>query len=364
MVVVTNQTSPYQVEFMNAVARDATISLRVVYLHSQRAGRQWVQLQPEHDHLVLDGHPERLQTAESWLRSADLAVISYYRDPFAARLLAVRAGLGKPWCFWGERMGVSAAAWIGPLVRRWQLRALHRSQAAIWSIGQFAAARYGREFGTRRLHRNVPYFSDLARFALPAARTRSRERIVLFSGSLIRRKGVDTLAAAFRQVASGRPDLRLVFVGDGEERERLAAQLEGCKDQVTFTGFQSWDALPAFYQQADLLCVPSRHDGWGLVVPEGLAAGLPVIGTRQTGAARELLRDGMNGWLIEAGNVQSLVEALRQAADLRPGDLETMSRVAVASVSDHQLSDGVRRFKEAVALSLDRWHKVKPPSAA
>ena len=363
VVVVTNQTSPYQVEFMNAVARDPAIQLRVVYLHSQRAGRQWVQLVPEHEHIVLDGQANRLPTAETWLQSADFAVISYYRDPFAAGLLKLRACLDKPWCFWGERMGVGAAAWAGPLARRWKLRNLHRSSAAIWGIGEFASVRYRREFGTKRQHCNLPYFSDLERFAMTDVRIKSQFRTVLFSGSLIKRKGVDIIAIAFLQVAPMFPDLRLIFVGSGEEQSSLTTQLRNCKDRVTFAGFQSWDALPRFYKQADLLCVPSRHDGWGLVVPEGLAAGLPVIGSNQMGAARELIHEGVNGWLVEGGNVQSLTTAMRNAASLSSNAMETMSQAAVASVANHQLLDGVRRFKDAIVLSLKSWHMKENTTA-
>ena len=49
-----------------------------------------------------------------------------------------------------------------------------------------------------------------------------------------------------------------------------------------------------------VLCVPSRYDGWGLVVPEGLASGLPTIATGRTGAALDLITTGANGWVVEA----------------------------------------------------------------
>jgi glycosyltransferase involved in cell wall biosynthesis len=64
---------------------------------------------------------------------------------------------------------------------------------------------------------------------------------------------------------------------------------------------------------ADVLCVPSRYDGWGLVVPEGLASGLPVIATDRMGAALEFVENGRNGWLIPAGD-GSAVNAMREAA--------------------------------------------------
>ncbi len=340
---------------MNAVARDKAVELSVVYLHSTRPGRQWVQLPLEHNHLVLDGDADRLREAEKWLRSADFAVIGYYQDAFAHHLLSSRAKLQKPWCFWGERMGVSSLAWAGPLARRWTLRALHGSRAAIWGIGEFALSRYRREFGTRRTYCNVPYFSDLRRFAAREPKPPERSRVILCSGSLIRRKGVDTLAMAFKQLADAYPHLRLVFLGDGEERGRLESLLSDHRSQVDFVGFRSWSELPDYYRRADLLCVPSRHDGWGLVVAEGLAAGLPVIGTDRTGATLDLINEGLNGWVIRSSDVSSLAGVLRKAATLHADELATMSSAAVTSIANHQISNGVERFKAALAKSLLGW---------
>src|ERR1700751_4608744 len=76
---------------------------------------------------------------------------------------------------------------------------------------------------------------------------------------------------------------------------------------VGFVGFRDWDELPREYAAANMLCVPSRYDGWGLVVPEGLAAGLPVIATDRMGAALEFVESGRNGWLIRAGGEEALL---------------------------------------------------------
>ena len=92
------------------------------------------------------------------------------------------------------------------------------------------------------------------------------------------------------------------IVGDGELRESLAQTLRPVSERVEFVGFKDWHELPGEYARADVLCVPSRYDGWGLVVPEGLASGLPVIATDRMGAALEFVENGRNGWLIPAGD--------------------------------------------------------------
>ena len=181
-------------------------------------------------------------------------------------------------------------------------------------------------------------------------------RRLLFSGALIERKGVDLLARAFRDLVRANDHVQLDIVGDAPLRNTLMRALAPVSGKVTFHGFRQWGDLPDYYAQAHILCVPSRYDGWGLVVPEGLAAGLPVIATDRMGAAIDLVRDGVNGWLAEAGDRASLRLALEKALALSDQDLKQMSAAATDSVANHSLADGVRRFEQAVAGTLIAWN--------
>ena len=157
----------------------------------------------------------------------------------------------------------------------------------------------------------------------------------------IARKGVDVIARSFVRLALDVSNVRLRIVGEGELRESLVRTLRPVSERVEFVGFKDWGELPAEYAAADVLCVPSRYDGWGLVVPEGLAAGLPVIGTDRMGAALEFVKTGRNGWLIRAGDEEALLEAMREAASV---PLSEMSCRARESVSEHTLRNGAIRF--------------------
>ena len=112
----------------------------------------------------------------------------------------------------------------GKFYRQWKLAQLKESAAPIWGIGQWAIDGYKREFGERRQYFNIPYFSNLARFStqgLGARRGNDGMRRLLFSGSLIERKGVDLLVRAFRDLARTNGHVQLDIVGDGPLRNRL-----------------------------------------------------------------------------------------------------------------------------------------------
>ncbi|HEX6732471.1 MAG TPA: glycosyltransferase family 4 protein [Pyrinomonadaceae bacterium] len=357
--VLTDFPSPYQTEIFNQITNTGGAELHIGYLRGLDPDRQW-QLRPIlHQSIILDSDLGALSKARSLVNSADLVVFNYYLHPQAQSLLAERARLKRPWCFWGERPGFRKPEWIGQVVRHWKLRWLHSSKASIWGIGEFAVDGYKSEFGSGRKYFNLPYFSDLKRFnngQHSNGHTR-QERVILFSGSLTRRKGVDLLAHAFVGLVAEGYDVKLRILGAGDLRQSVERQLRGVVERVEFLGFADWQNLPSFYAEAHVLCVPSRYDGWGLVVPEGLAAGLPVIATDRMGAALEFIETGRNGWLIKAGDQNWLLEALRAAASLTSDQLSSMSIQARESVRRHTLEEGARRFLQYANDAVVNWQR-------
>jgi glycosyltransferase involved in cell wall biosynthesis len=96
---------------------------------------------------------------------------------------------------------------------------------------------------------------------------------------------------------------------------------------VQFAGFVHREYLAVLYALADMLIFPTHSDPWGLVVNEAMACGLPIITTRVAGCAADLVENGRNGFLVEAGAVNQLASAM----DLLAGNLEMRSRFAAHS---------------------------------
>jgi glycosyltransferase involved in cell wall biosynthesis len=159
------------------------------------------------------------------------------------------------------------------------------------------------------------------------------------------------LAHAFARLAAESPRVRLTIMGDGDQAPRIKRLLAGT-DRVDWLGFKEWDELPPAYAAAHVLCVPSRHDGWGLVVPEGLASGLPIIATDRTGAAIDLITPGQNGWIIRADDEDALFHAMRDAAALSADRWAEMSAAARASVAGHSLGAGATCFLDGVQAAF------------
>jgi glycosyltransferase involved in cell wall biosynthesis len=158
---------------------------------------------------------------------------------------------------------------------------------------------------------------DSARSQLFAPHSSLPESVtILYVGQLIRRKRADLLLHAFAQNLASRsrlPAACLVLLGDGPEEttlRQLADRLE-ISETVVWLGRKDSGEIPTYMAAADVLALPSGHDGWGAVVNEALMAGTPVICSSASGAA-ELLRESWRGEVFPAGSVSALAAALQR----------------------------------------------------
>lgn len=359
VLVVTQLTSPYQVEFFNAIAKSAYFHLEVIYLTNRDRARQWVASNIAHCHVILSERPELVTESMRSIAGADLVVFNYYIDWFTLKAIRERSKQGKPWVFWGERPGFLHTGILGIFARRFLLQPLHRQIVPIWGVGRYGVEGYQREFGGIRSYQNIPYFSDLKHFR-GIERKSAAERVFFYSGSLSRRKGGDLLARAFAKIAIRHPKARLLLLGTGELEPQMRKELQVCKDRVTWLGFQPWEKLPECYALGTIFCFPSRYDGWGLALVEALASGMPSIGTDRAGAALEFLSEGEAGWLIEAGSGRALEMAMEKALVLPEAEFAAMQRAARDAVAYNGLQQGVRRFNEASKDVLAHWRAQMP----
>lgn len=199
----------------------------------------------------------------------------------------------------------------------------------------------------RRLYNGV----DLQHF-VPQERMAEGET-VLAVGRLVDKKGFDDLIRAWPAVRDRRPGARLVLVGEGPERERLKTLAEslGLRDEIEWAGAEPQDRVRARLAGAALFCLPCRvgrdgnRDGLPTVLLEALASGVPCVSTRVTGIP-EILRDGIEGRLVDEGDRAALADAI---VDLLR-DPEGRRRMAVAARARAEALFDLRRNVTQLSL--------------
>ncbi len=157
----------------------------------------------------------------------------------------------------------------------------------------------------------IPVGIDLERIIKIAPASSSTD--VLFAGRLIHEKRVDLLLNAIAVVKKEVPMISCAIVGDGPERgalEDLAATL-GLEENVSFRGFVDQDGLTAQMKASKVFVLPSVREGFGLVIIEANACRLPVISIKhKMSAVRELVQDGVNGFLISEISSREIATAI------------------------------------------------------
>lgn len=148
----------------------------------------------------------------------------------------------------------------------------------------------------------------------------------LFAGRLSPEKGAETLLKAFAEL----PNLKLMVAGTGPEEVRLKKQY-GHFPNITFLGHLSGEPLAQAFRKAKAFIIPSEwYENMPYSMLEAFGYGLPVIGSN-LGGIPERIVDGHNGFLFEAGNVESLKAALQR---LEQSDSEVLSQSAWESIQD------------------------------
>lgn len=268
-----------------------------------------------------------------------------------------------------------AESWLADRARStWTLafkraffQVLREGVSAVLPIGTVNAEYWTYYFGSSVRQFLMPYAVNNEYFARLAAAAAPREhelreeldlassrRVILFASKLQVRKHADHLLEAYRIFTKDRPLQEtpyLVIVGDGEQRGSLEARtqqlgLEG----VRFAGFRNQSELPRFFQLADVFVLPSRHEPWGLIVNEVMAAGCPAIVSTDVGCHRDLIEDGVNGCVFPVGDVTALTQCLERVF-ASPETATRMGERAQERMRSWTYEDDVRGLRKALAAT-------------
>ena len=187
------------------------------------------------------------------------------------------------------------------------LRFLRRADCLVALCGQAVAEARAQGFSENRIV-VIPNGVDASRFRPVPSREHSYRRIV-YAGGLKATKGVDVLIDAFAGLRQEHALLGLDIFGSGPLQESLhekAVQL-GISADVRFHGVVA--DIERYLDSSCIFVQPSLVEGMSNVILEAMAAGLPVVSTR-TGAAVEIIRDGVNGLLVDAGSSEQIRDAI------------------------------------------------------
>lgn len=191
---------------------------------------------------------------------------------------------------------------------------------------------------------------------------------VLFVGVVCRRKGTIELARAVAQVRERGTELELVVVGGQgptpqAEYDEILEEFRRCGLSDSLVGQEHGPQVRARLEQADLFALPSFLEGQPIAIIEAMASGVPVVGTR-IGAVPDLVRDGVDGRVVEPGDVDALADALESLA--RDPELRTRmsSSIRRRAEEEHSLPSLARHLERLYTAVLEGRRAVTTDGAS
>lgn len=367
VLLFTNTIAPYRLPVFEQLAQ--VVDLHVLFAQGRTADRRWDTALEKYDfqHAILPYRRLRWAGAAQFIHpdllrrylSGDFEVIilsDNRQTALSELLISTLAHIQqRPLIIWtgitpGESTVATSNHWLQRFFDRYR-RWLFRRATAIIAYGS-ATQRHLIDWGITK-DKIVSGTQIVPEDQLPSPAADKAElglrgkTVTLSVNYLLRRKGLDILTQAFKQVAED--DDVLALVGSGPEGERLR-ELAGDDERIQFPGYQFGAQKTAWYAAADLFAFPTLHDPWGLVVNEAMAFGLPIIATDAAGCVDDLVQS--NGFVVPAGNVQALAHSLECMFEDR-GMRERMGRRSQDIIADYTVEKACSTFINAITYALE-----------
>jgi 1,2-diacylglycerol 3-alpha-glucosyltransferase len=377
LVILTEIISPYRIPLFNALAENSDVDLHVVFLaETDPRLRKWKVYRNEirFSHQVLPSYRSRIRGYNVLLNSGISRALS---KAAPSAILCGGYNYVASWraLLWARMHGVPFILWTESnqqdLRRGYPIVELIKKNFLLQCSGFVVPGISAREF--LRAHKleeskiftavnavdNDLFVNAACGARKQAAQLRARfdlpDRYFLFSGRLVRNKGIFDLLAAYTRLDNKiRDHIGLVFVGDGPSRPALELEAASLtRGVVKLAGFAHREELPIYYALAEALILPTYSDPWGLVVNEAMACGLPIIVSEAAGCVRDLVTEEWNGQVVGPRDVSSLAASMHKLArnpDLRM-EMGRNSTIRIAAYSPRKWSDGIRHMLQVVTAT-------------
>ena len=356
VLFITNIPSPYRVDFFDALGHDMDVTVLYFDRQQDHSGRtkEWY-IQGEGNF-----HPVQLENRVASIGGENLCldVIDWLKKPFDHIVV----------CGYSSPTVMLAMAYMklhkipfymevdGGLVRRdsrlkYCFKKMLISAPDYWISSGKHTTDYLVHYGAKRdCVREYPFSSlqnnDILQ-KVPSYEEKRQlreelgireEKVLLYVGQFIPRKGVDVLLKA----AGTLDENTGIYILGGEPTPEYREMAKDLKN-VHFVGFIKKAALIRWYQASDCMVLPTREDIWGLVVNEAMAFGLPVITTDRCVAGLELIRDGVNGYIVPVEDSEILAKRIR---DVLSCDLDAMGEAALETIRPYTIENMAKAHVE------------------
>lgn len=301
----SNIVTPYQLDFLEELNNQRDAKAFGYFLFPKEENREWDLKVPSY--VIVANYSKKISDYKSlyqFIKSnkIDNIIIGGYTLPFTCFLIFLSKLQKKDVYFWLERP-MNKQSRIKKFFKFLYLKFILRCAKKIFAIGKLAFEIY-KKYNTNVV--DLPYSMQLEKFYDIQRDNKNQIINFLFSGQYIDRKNILNTINAFKQVDN--KNIRLNIIGGGELKEEVSKLIKD-DSRINNLGFVQPHELPEVYANNDIFLMPSKHDGWALVINEAMASAMPIISTNKVGAVCEYIKHKENGYVCNI-DVNSIKEGI------------------------------------------------------
>jgi len=248
-----------------------------------------------------------------------VAVSNWSWDSFCGSVGGIRNPFDRPRYWYGRA--------FAPLWSKWRLDAMKKADVVLvraddGEIDEYVNQTKGQVDRTHVVHFPTRVDTDIFK---PECVSSVREQlsldkdvlIIVTCGRISWVKGWDLILNTLSHLIRKRQNVKLVFVGDGEDTPKLQIEIQkrGLVDCVLITGFCNREQVAAYLNAANVFVMGSHFEGWPTAMVEALACGKPIVST-DISAASTLVIEGQNGYVVKNRDPIAFAEAIERASEL------------------------------------------------
>ena len=317
LIIWMNYPSHHQSYFFD-ILNQSGFNLKVIY-YSQMSEERKIQgwtvksLKSYESFLGTQKFEEILENYKQYIH-----IVPGYGSNFTRTLTIELSKRRINWVHWSEKSSPGWRWYKSYFIKKWY--AYYVNKYALGALAQGKLAE--NDFKRWGITKNIGHLSYSIKplNKVPALKTlqdfKKNRKAFLYLGRLIHLKGVDILIKAFSLVQSD--DWCLILVGNGDNENELMDLVHILKipsDKILFHPFVNSADVNQVLAASDVFILPSREDGWGVVLNEAASLGKPLIASEMVGAAWHLIQDGKNGFRFKSNDEYDLYLKMKKYVD-------------------------------------------------
>ena len=363
--VFSKSPSPHMMDLWEAVNKEKGVDLSLFFLETKNIDKPWGKIEKYLDAKILHWSKKSSIKKLYLLReissfSADVWILcdsywmweNYILAYFLHKRMKKICLIAEPICWkkkWLPKYSLYRFNIFKNIKKRLLLILMNRFDV-ILGVGIWGVQQYRNIFPKKPIF-GIKYFVNLNlhRFSKISIKNKKNKKDIIlgYCGQLIPRKGLHILVKQLNMLVPY-DNWQLIIAGEGQQRKLLEKMIpDNIKNRVLFLGFLNEEEIIKFWKKIDVFIFPSLFDGWGVVVVEALAAGVPVLSGLDVGAARDYINDGENGWIRSVNN--NFLDPIHGLLK-NPLKINVMKKAARKSVENYTTEKGALQLIKELKL--------------